>query len=47
MNCQLHSNKRVWYRFLLPTWLNCVTWWMDTSKPKIYRWLWWVYTIKQ
>lgn len=37
-----------WHRYLLPTWLNCVTYWLDyelqDKKPqKIYRWLFWVY----
>ena len=29
---------RRWWKYLKPTWLNCITW--KKGQVKIYRWLW-------
>jgi hypothetical protein len=34
---QIHSNRRIWYRYLLPRRLTI------SSNPPIYRWLWFVW----
>ena len=37
MKLQLHSNKRIWYKYILPKRLTL------KQNPAVYRWLWWVW----
>jgi hypothetical protein len=36
----IYANKRNWFKYLLPVWMNAITW-KESEEPtsKIYRWL--------
>lgn len=40
----IYNNKRNWLRYLLPVWMNCITW--EQGGRKIYKWLIFGWTTK-
>lgn len=40
----IYPNKRNWFHYLLPKWMNSVTW-SNGKNSKVYRWLIFGWTI--